>query len=463
MKKSASPSSDPRSWFSEARLGMFIHWGVYAQEGRGEWRMASERVSCEAYRRQAAGFGPSRFDPAEWARVAREGGARYAVLTAKHHDGYALFRTAQSDFGSCLTGEGAARAAALGPHAVSGSWCWKKDAEARDYVAEYVEAFRREGLKVGLYYSLIDWMHPDFPAKGDLHHPLRDDPAAKGPEDCDLAAYRRFMLAQLRELLTQYGKIDLIWFDFSYPGHGPDFWGAKEIIELTRRLQPEIVINSRLEGSGEDFATALSATPSPYAGDFLNPEMILPPAPLVRYDGSLQPWEACVTMDNNWGYCPQDPDRKDPALLWRILVEAVAKGGNVLLNVSPTAEGELPAWQVARWQTLGRWLRANGAAIYGAGPAPLPKPDWGFYTERDGHLYAHVLLEPFGPIPFKGLKGKVGDVKRLADGYRLRIVEPWSTKMFAEDLFVNWARPEHYHFCRQQDDTPLVLELFPHA
>ncbi|MFE7310457.1 alpha-L-fucosidase, partial [Streptomyces sp. NPDC057546] len=197
------------AWFRHDRFGMFIHWGPYAVPARGEWLRSHERVSFIDYQYAVDGFGAQDFDPHAWAELAVQAGQKYAVLTAKHHDGFCLFDTALTDYSSMHNGIG------------------------RDLVAEFLEAFRARGIKVGLYFSLLDWRHPDFPHHGDWAHPERDNPAFADHEP-DLASYRTFLHGQVRELCANYGKLDILWFDFSYEGMGPEEWGATDLVRMVR-------------------------------------------------------------------------------------------------------------------------------------------------------------------------------------------------------------------------------------
>ena len=273
------------AWYTEARFGMFIHWGLYAIPARGEWVRSTERIPKEEYMKYFEEFDPVDFDPKKWARTAKEAGMKYVVLTAKHHDGFCLFDSQYTEFKSTNTRCG------------------------RDLVKEYVEAVRAEGLKVGLYFSLLDWYHEDYPHYHDAHHPMRDDPAYEN-SGRNFDRYLEYLHNQVREICTNYGKIDVLWFDFSY-GEGPDAlrgeaWRASELVEMVRTLQPGVIIDNRLEVSGEGFGSLWEGNPTPYHGDFVSPEQIIPPNGLLDKNGNDLVWEACVTMNNNWGYCQND-------------------------------------------------------------------------------------------------------------------------------------------------------------
>ena len=232
------------AWFRQARFGLFVHFGLYALPARGEWVRSVERMDEAAYRPYFEQFEAREYDPRAWARAAKAAGMGYAVLTAKHHDGFCLFDSALTDYKSTNTPCG------------------------RDLVREFLDAFRAEGLRVGLYYSLLDWHHPDYPHYGDWHHPLRDDPSA-GNDSRDFGRYLDYMHGQVRELCTHYGKLDLMWFDFSYGEMTGAKWRAAELADMVRSLQPGIILDNRLEASGEGFGSLYECAPTPWHGDFV--------------------------------------------------------------------------------------------------------------------------------------------------------------------------------------------------
>ncbi len=238
-------------WFEEARFGMFIHFGPYAAAGRGEWVRSDEQMSSEEYRKYVEAFDPEEFDADKIIAAAADAGMKYAVMTAKHHDGYCMFDSSLTDYSSAAY-------------------------NGRDYVREFLDACRKAGLKAGLYYSLLDWHHPDYPAYGDPYHPDRNRPQAK-ERHCDFDRYLAYMHGQVRELCENYGRLDILWTDFSYPGKRVEQWRGKELAGMIRRLQPDIILNNRLEASGEGFGSLVSERPEATAGDFVSPEQIVPP------------------------------------------------------------------------------------------------------------------------------------------------------------------------------------------
>jgi alpha-L-fucosidase len=415
-------------WFSSDRFGMFIHWGLYSIPARGEWVRSVERISTDAYQPYFEEFNPSQYNPKVWAALARQAGMKYAVLTAKHHDGFCLFDSQLTDYKSTNT------------------LC------RRDLVREYVEAFRAEGLKVGLYYSLLDWHHPDYPAYGDRHHPMRDNEEYKGRSQ-DFSRYVEYLHGQVRELLTNYGRIDIIWFDFSYDKMSGETWKAAELVGMARSLQPQILIDNRLGGSGESNRNFGSKNPPVYAGDFACPEQIIPPEGLVDEDGQPVPWEACLTLNKNWGYAAADKDFKSPQQVVRALVECVSKNGNMLLNVGPNAGGEIPGECVQILTEVGEWIRKNSASLYACGRSEFPKPEWGRYTQKGKWLYAHIYERGIGPVNFRGLAGKIKKARLLADGSEIKLERPWMTTEYPADAFIDFPSS------RLPDALDSVVEL----
>ena len=397
-------------WFTEARFGMFIHWGLYSVPARGEWVRSQERMTEAEYRRYFDEFGAEEYRPREWAALAKKAGMKYAVLTAKHHDGFCLWDTKLTGFSSVNT------------------------PAKRDLVKEYLEAFREAGIRVGLYFSLIDWQHPDFPHYGDENHPQRDDPA-QGNENRDFNRYLEFMHGQIRELLTCYGKLDIMWFDFSYGEMRGEKWKAGEIMRMVRSLQPHLIIDNRLEGSGESPGTILTANPSAFAGDFACPEQMIPPAGIRNELGESVPWEACITLNNHWGYCAADRHWKSAAMVLRMLVECVSKNGNLLLNVGPDAKGRIPRASVEILEEAGRWMADNGESIYGCGAAGFDKPEWGRFTRKGGKLYAHIFESQAGALCLPGMAGKIEKARLLSDKSELRPAAHWNLRQYPEHAF----------------------------
>lgn len=400
------------AWYTDARFGMFIHWGLYAIPARGEWVRSIEEIPKEEYMRYFEEFDPVDFDPKQWAKAAREAGMKYVVLTAKHHDGFCLFDSKYTEFKSTNTKCG------------------------RDLVAEYVEAVRAEGLKVGLYFSLLDWYHEDFPHYGDKQHPMRNNPAY-GNEGRDFNRYLTYMHNQVRELCTNYGKLDVLWFDFSYDELRGEAWKGTELIEIVRSLQPGVIIDNRLEVSGEGYGSLAAGKPTPYHGDFVSPEQIIPPNGIQDVNGRDLAWEACVTMNNHWGYCREDRFFKPAPMLIKKLVECVSKGGNLLLNVGPDSRGCIPPQSMEILAQIGDWMQKNGKSVYGCGKAGIEKPDWGRVTRRGNILYFHIFENTVGPLPLPGVpKEEIGRVRMLADGAEIPLSDSWVHSDYPDITFV---------------------------
>jgi alpha-L-fucosidase len=389
-----APASTPdTAWFTHVSFGMFLHWGLYAMGARHEWLMNRERMTAQQYERYFRRFDPDLFDAKEWASAAKAAGMRYVVLTTKHHDGFCLWDSHLTDYTVMHTPFG------------------------RDVVAEFVAAVREAGLKVGFYHSLLDWHHPDFTIDG--FHPQRDEPNAEALNaGRDMARYREYLHGQVRELLTEYGRIDYLFFDFSYgEGHTPPVWGGKdardwhseELLTMVRELQPGILVNDRLG----------------IPGDFVTPEQYQPERPLER-DGRPVLWEACQTLNGSWGYDRNNSDYKSVGMLVRMLIDGVAKNGNLLLNVGPNGRGEFDRHAKDALDGIGDWMRLHGRSIYGAGASSFTPPTDVRYTQRDDRLYAHLFAWPFETLHLPGLADRVDYAQLLHDGSEvaMRVIDP---------------------------------------
>lgn len=384
MTPTAAPDT---TWFTTDRFGMFVHWGLYSLAARHEWVKSREKLSDEQYQVYFDHFDPDRYDPVRWARTAKAAGMRYVVLTTKHHDGFCLWDSALTDYKVTKTPYG------------------------RDLLTPFVEACRAEGLKVGFYYSLIDWHHPSFPVDGT--HPQRDDEEFKAAHaDRDISDYRRYLHGQVRELLTGFGRVDHLFFDFSYAGRhwwggkGPDEWDSPGLMQLIRELQPHVLVNDR---------TGLP-------GDFVTPEQYQPAGPMTK-DGKPVVWEACQTLNGSWGYDRDNHDHKSADLVIRMLVDGVSKGGNLLLNVGPTGRGDLDPHTVAVLGELGRWMDLHERSVRGCGPAPYTAPADCRYTRRGDRLYLHLFAWPLRHLHLPGLAGRVRYAQLLNDASEIPRVE----------------------------------------
>ena len=400
-------------WFLRDRFGMFIHWGLYAIPARGEWVRSVEEMPEEEYLPFFQEFNPVDYDPVKWAKAAKRAGMKYAVLTAKHHDGFCLFDSKLTDFKSTNTRCG------------------------RDLVREYLEAFRGEGIKVGLYYSLLDWHHPDYPAYHDKQHPMRNNEAYRDKE-IHFDRYLAYMHGQVEELCRDYGKIDIIWFDFSYDDLNGEAWKATELIRMVRKYQPHIIIDNRLEVSGSGFGSIATDHPSEYSGDFVSPEQIIPPKGFQDESGRDIPWEACITMNNNWGYCAKDKNFKPADMIIRKLVECVSKNGNLLLNVGPDAKGNIPPESMEILGKIGDWMEKNSSSIYGCGACSLPKPENGRITANGKTLYYHIYENAIGSIWLEGIKrDEIQSIRLLSDGSEVKIANNWMVENYPDAVFVD--------------------------
>ena len=400
-------------WFREARFGMFIHWGLYSIPARGEWVRSDEQMPESEYMPYFDEFNPRDYNPRAWAKAAKEAGMQYVVLTAKHHDGFCLFDSQYTDFKSTNTKLG------------------------RDIVRDFVEAVRAEGLRVGLYFTLIDWHHPDYPHYGDRYHPMRNHPECSN-ENRDFNRYLEYMFNQAREICSNYGKLDLLWFDFSYDHMRGETWRATEFMEMVRSLQPNVIIDNRLEVSGEGFGSLHDCRPTPYHGDFVTPEKFIPPQGILDVEGNPMLWEVCATMNNNWGFNGTDPFYKPASMLIKKLVECVSKGGNMILNVGPDAQGNIPPQSQAILRDIGRWMHDNAESIYGCGRSELPRPEFGRITQKDKTLYFHMYENTMGPVPLLGLRAEdVAGIRLLSTGQEIPVSTSWVHSDYPDIVFAD--------------------------
>ena len=384
------------AWFTHDRFGMFIHWGLYSMPARHEWVKHRECITEEKYDQYFKYFNPDLYDPKEWARQAKAAGMKYAVLTTKHHEGFCMFDSKYTDYKCTNTPAG------------------------RDLVREYVDAFRAEGLHVGFYYSLIDWHHPDFPI--DRLHPRRfDADAMEKNKSRDMKKYAQYMRDQVTELLTNYGKIDILWFDFSYDyepdktgvmalGKNAADWEAEKLIATARSLQPGIIIDNRT-GIKQDLWTPEQYQPTQWVRD--------------AETGELVTWEACQTFSGSWGYYRDETSWKSPEMLVQMLINTVSVGGNLLMNVGPTSRGCFDYRAEAALQAYADWMKYNSRSIYGctmAEPELLAHCPNGckFTQSQDGkRLYIHLFTYPFQSLELPGFEGKIDYAQFLHDGSEL--------------------------------------------
>lgn len=417
------------SWWRDARFGMFIHFGAYAVPARGEWVKSDEKLTTVQYQKYIEAFNPIDFDAKKWAKIAKAAGMKYAVFTAKHHDGFCMFD-------SHLT-----------TYTISHYF------HGRDFVREFLDAFRAEGIKVGLYYSLIDWHHPDYPNVG--NHPQRED-SAYGKRHFNWDNYLKYLHGQVEELMKNYGKIDILWFDYSFDNYSGEKWGAKALVKMIRTYQPNIILNNRLEiNHGTDTTSRVLGY-----GDFETPEQGIPEKALSDRYGNIIPWETCMTMNNSWGYNAFDNHWKSPELIIQTLVNCVSKNGNLLLNVGPDPRGVIPEASIKILEAIGKWMDQNSASIYGCGASLLAKPEWGRYTQKGDTLFAHWMYPNLGPIDIKRLTRKVYNVYLLSTGAEMPSSSSWWGNSESNHFFINVDFPVYQNFDRpNQFDTVFLLKF----
>jgi len=357
------PQARRLAWWQDARFGMFIHWGLYSQLGRHEWVMNRERIPLREYERLADTWKPKPRPAREWAQLARKAGMKYMVMTTKHHEGFCLWDTEQTDYSAAQRGPG------------------------RDLVREYVEACREVGLKIGFYYSLMDWHHPD---------------GARCAYDAK--ARRRFLdftQGCVRELMSNYGKIDILWYDVSWPLRSPALWESRKMTAMARRLQPHILVNNRAQ-LPEDFGT---------------------PEERIEAAEPGRAWEACMTFNGSWGYMPSAIDWHGVREVIDMLCRCSGGGGNLLLNVGPAPDGSVPPEARERLIPVGKWLAENGEAVYGKMDRTQGRMEWhpcGRGTIKGKTLYWWVSRWPGETLTLAGLKTHVVRASYLATGERIR-------------------------------------------
>jgi alpha-L-fucosidase len=364
------PDHDRRiQWWQEAKFGMFIHWGLYSVIGRHEWAMEMEGIPIPQYEMLAKHFNPKPNAARAWAKLARQAGQKYMVMTTKHHEGFCNFDTRLTDY------------------------CAPKQAAGRDLVREFVEAARGEGLRVGFYYSLMDWHHPD----GALC--ATDESARKR-----FVAYTHGLI---RELMSNYGKIDILWYDVDWP-LSAEQWESEKMNQMVFELQPDIIVNNR----------------NGLPGDFSTPEQHIQAAAKGRA------WEACMTLNDSWGYHKADDDWKTPKTIVNNLITCAHGGGNYLLNIGPKPDGSIPEESVAILQAVGKWTGPNATAIYGSERSNFNQHVYANFTQRGNMVYAHIddwpgdtpaeqwlsFYQPPSVISFGGFRTKVKSVQLLAGG-----------------------------------------------
>ena len=368
-------TNEKMQWFHDAKLGIFVHWGIYAVDGIDEsWSFFNEYLSYEDYLEQLNGFTASKYEPAAWAKLIAESGAKYAVLTSKHHDGVALWDTKFGELNVI-----------------------KKTSAARDLVGPFCNELRKNDLKVGLYFSLLDWSHPDYPNFTKSLKRYTDD-------SIRWSRFVSFNFNQIDELQQKFNP-DLIWFDGDWE-QSAEKWKAKELREMLLQTNPNIIINSRLAGYG-DYATPEQGVPISKPKDEF--------------------WELCMTMNDSWGYQQNDENYKTPNQIIRIFTDCISKGGNLLLDIGPKADGSIDEKQVEILKELGRWTKKHNEAIYET-QAGIPRDFFSGPTTLSNDsttLFLFLENKPIGPIAIKGIKNKINRIRVVGNGTKLK----WDIKM----------------------------------
>lgn len=383
--------ADRMAWWREARFGLFVHWGLYAilggtwrdDERWAEWIRNNAQIPLDEYDTLVERWRPERFDPDAWADLAWRSGMRYVVFTTKHHDGFCLWPSRVSAFDVTATPDG------------------------RDICGELAAAFRQRGFRIGWYHSIMDWHHPDY-------LPRRDWEGATRPVDGAVyARYVAYLHAQVEELLTRYAPVDVLWFD----GEWESTWTGRHAASLRRlieRVAPECLVNDRINGGGRERGAL---------GDFGTPEQVIPATGIPGRD-----WESCLTGNDNWGYKRQDGNWKSPRRLAELLVETVSKGGNLLLNVGPMADGRWPAGAVHQLEGLAEWMRVHGGLVRGSTASRFA--DAGRFRSTTQGDRAHLFVHDWrpGPLVLQGLEPAPRRARLVhADGTAREVpVESWS-------------------------------------
>ena len=387
MTLQPDPTDGDTEWFVHDRFGLFLHWGLYALPARHEWVKNYEKIDDAAYDKYFKHFDPDLYDPALWANAAANAGMKYFVVTTKHHEGFCLWDSALTDYKAPNTPYG------------------------KDLLRPMVEAFRAKNFKTGFYHSLLDWHHPDYTV--DDLHPMRDNAEARAANaGRDMARYAAYLHGQTRELLTQFGKIDILWYDFSYGGKGKGEWRSEALLQMVRELQPGIILNDRLDLD--------------HGWDIKTPEQFQPRG-WVEIGGRRVVWEACQTLSGSWGYHRDEESWKSVEMLLHMLIDSVSKGGNLLLNVGPTGRGEFDARALDRLAGIGEWMRRHSRSIYGCTQAPdefgTPQDCRLTYDPARKRLYVHLFAWPYKHLHLEGMAGRVEYAQLLHDASEVKMLD----------------------------------------
>ncbi len=427
-------------WFVHDRFGLFIHWGLYSTLGRHEWVKSREEIPDDVYdTKYFARFDPDLYDPDRWAEAASRAGMKYFVITTKHHEGFCLWDSGLTDYKATCTPAG------------------------RDLLTPMADAFRTRGMRVGFYHSLIDWHHKQYVLDHQNHPRRNSEDFDKLNEGRDQMKYADYLHGQVRELLTKFGDVDILWHDFSFPGKDPadftqgkghDAWRSQELYDMIRELQPNIILNDRLDLDG--------------GWDVKTPEQYQPRV-WYQVDGKPVVWEACQTMSGSWGYHRDESSWRSVRQLVLTLIDCVSKGGNLLLNVGPTARGEFDHRALDRLEGIGRWMHFNSRSIYGCTQAPdefaTPQDCRLTWNPQKKRLYVHILAWPYKHLHLDSAAfvDRIEYAQLLHDGSEVKLkgLEPWQEHSalsggFDSKTTVTLELPQNEPF---NVDIP-VIELF---
>ncbi len=384
-------------WFVEARFGLFVHWGIYAIPAKGEWTYAYDKWAPGEYENLMHQFNPVDYDPAEWARLAKAAGMKYVVFTTRHHDGFCMFDSHYTDYKITNSPYG------------------------KDATRMLAEAFRAEGLRVGFYHSLPDWTHPGYADEESPEFIQRKELHTPTPEQ--RRAYLDLLYNHIEQLMTEYGKIDLLFLDYtSRTKAGEDYFDRERLLEMIYRHQPGIMVNDRLAYFKDDVRDF----------DYYTPEICVPNQPQM-VKGRPVVWETCATMNGSWGYNPTAGSYKSTEAITAALMGCVANDGNLLLNVGPEPGGKFPAGAVEALEKLAEWNKANGEAVTGCGQSSYRPPFGCCYTQKGNAVYCYLLVAPLGDLILPGMKGKAKRITLLRTGAPAEIVSPWGYELLQKD------------------------------
>lgn len=422
------PTPGNTEWFVNDRFGLFIHWGLYSLPARHEWVKKRESIDTATYDKYFKHFDPDLYDPEMWAKAASSAGMKYFVVTTKHHEGFCLWDSKLTDYKATNTPAG------------------------RDLLKPMVDAFRKQNMKVGFYHSLLDWHHPHYTV--DRCHPMSENEEyILADKERNIEKYIEYLHGQVRELLTEYGKIDIIWFDFSvspserFPGKGKEIWQSEKLIKMVRELQPGILINDRLQ----------------IDQDIKTPEQFVP-REWVKVNGKPVIWEACHTFSGSWGYHRDEESWKSVDVLVKMLIDTVSKGGNLLLNVGPTGRGEFDERALDRLKGIGEWMRRHSRSIYGCTQAPeefvCPQDCRYTYNPEKNRLYLHIFSWPFKHIYLDGIADKVEYAQLLNDASEVKMLRKDSFSMHGGDSAADSSTLILEMPVKKPNVTVPVVELF---